>query len=843
MKAMKATSTLLIFFVLLSLKAFAGDTQFINDSSQFPFQNYRGLAFVYGGDIRCVAYHPKGKVLASSGIDNLIQLWDVENGKFLDPLRGHEGDVNSIAFSSDGTWIASGSDDGTLRLWKQEDKNTLKWEERQIFSFDVTVLWIVLNPFTNDVTSVAFGGDNMLACGTKGDKVFVWRYDPDTEAWVKRIKLEPGHGEDVKSVAFSPIDDGTKDLMILASASNDRTVKLWNIKELEDLWNAVENPKDWGKKGKDLNTEKSSTFRHSAPLTSVAFNNKGDFTEENTSGYDFATGSEDHTVILWDIYRQDSGEISAIKKEELEGHTGAVRSVAFSPDGEVLITGGDDQTISIWDGATGDLHDWRRMHEHGITSVAVTRADWHKHKPMLMATGSIDDRVLHLQHERLIDVADKASLILDQELFTAVAYGTEAYRTDPTIENGGSKGDTGNDGDDGDRTDPTIGYRPTTYFIFKSKFPNLDVAGTDKDNILWDSCKITLDIPSERVPAQPVDDANSEDERLEDPGYFMYPMKTPADRLADVDKEYGFLKLGWRSVGERGGAALTGLLTGAVVGSKVGATVGATVGTAVAPIVGTTTGAFLGGVIGAVPGAATGFVVGLLWEGLVKNRGRYDGKVAEILKATADPSFVLTPDGIEHPTGEFDTLFLVRDKITYVNLKVALKYRLKGGDQDEIYLVKYEERKDLESIIPAAPGTGPIALSDYPPFQQLPPEVQEYLLRYFGEFETQREATDWQIPEVTSLLPNYPNPFNPETWIPYQLANPADVTLTIYDIHGRVVRALDLGHQRAGMYHSRSRAAHWDGRNAVGEPVASGVYFYTLTAGEFTATRKMLIRK
>ena len=98
-------------------------------------------------------------------------------------------------------------------------------------------------------------------------------------------------------------------------------------------------------------------------------------------------------------------------------------------------------------------------------------------------------------------------------------------------------------------------------------------------------------------------------------------------------------------------------------------------------------------------------------------------------------------------------------------------------------------------------------------------------------------------PEETALLANYPNPFNPETWIPYQLSKSADVSLTIYDIQGRVVRALDLGHQRAGTYHSRSRAAYWDGRNAVGEPVASGVYFYTLTAGDFTATRKMLIRK
>ena len=99
------------------------------------------------------------------------------------------------------------------------------------------------------------------------------------------------------------------------------------------------------------------------------------------------------------------------------------------------------------------------------------------------------------------------------------------------------------------------------------------------------------------------------------------------------------------------------------------------------------------------------------------------------------------------------------------------------------------------------------------------------------------------IPEKTALLPNYPNPFNPETWIPYQLSKPADVTVSIYTADGRLVRTLDLGHQPIGLYESRNRAAYWDGKNNLGEPVASGVYFYTLTAGEFTATRKMLIRK
>ena len=100
-----------------------------------------------------------------------------------------------------------------------------------------------------------------------------------------------------------------------------------------------------------------------------------------------------------------------------------------------------------------------------------------------------------------------------------------------------------------------------------------------------------------------------------------------------------------------------------------------------------------------------------------------------------------------------------------------------------------------------------------------------------------------EIPTETELLRNYPNPFNPETWIPYRLAQDAFVTLTIYNGSGQVVRTLDIGYQAASVYESWSKAAYWDGRNDLGESVASGVYFYTLTAGNFSATRKMLILK
>ncbi len=101
----------------------------------------------------------------------------------------------------------------------------------------------------------------------------------------------------------------------------------------------------------------------------------------------------------------------------------------------------------------------------------------------------------------------------------------------------------------------------------------------------------------------------------------------------------------------------------------------------------------------------------------------------------------------------------------------------------------------------------------------------------------------YEIPAGTELLRNYPNPFNPETWIPYRLAKDADVSLTIYDANGALVRTIDMGHQSAAVYESRAKAIYWDGRNHFGEQVASGVYFYSLSAGDFSATRKMVILK
>ena len=106
-----------------------------------------------------------------------------------------------------------------------------------------------------------------------------------------------------------------------------------------------------------------------------------------------------------------------------------------------------------------------------------------------------------------------------------------------------------------------------------------------------------------------------------------------------------------------------------------------------------------------------------------------------------------------------------------------------------------------------------------------------------------QEISVSSTPRRTALLANYPNPFNPETWIPYHLAHAAEVRLTIYDPQGVIVRQFDLGYQQAGYYTARTSAAYWDGRNDSGESVASGIYFYQLQADHFYAMRKMVILK
>ena len=148
-----------------------------------------------------------------------------------------------------------------------------------------------------------------------------------------------------------------------------------------------------------------------------------------------------------------------------------------------------------------------------------------------------------------------------------------------------------------------------------------------------------------------------------------------------------------------------------------------------------------------------------------------------------------------------------------------------------------------------ATAAAPATISETPDAAMIQAWIEQVQLKNDGSIAFQHAIAKLQellkslIPEKTALLPNYPNPFNPETWIPYHLANPSDVKITIYDTRGSIIRQLNLGHQHAGYYTDQSRAAYWDGRNEIGERVASGIYFYQFETENASLLRKMLILK
>lgn len=217
---------------------------------------------------------------------------------------------------------------------------------------------------------------------------------------------------------------------------------------------------------------------------------------------------------------------------------------------------------------------------------------------------------------------------------------------------------------------------------------------------------------------------------------------------------------------------------------------------------------------------------------------------------------VATPTNPDNPNGEtiVDVDFYVRDnisgyKIGCVNIRDPLgniHHRWHYPDDRSKMYANYDTtkyRKYTKRILlpvgshPGVWGITNIHVSDRAG------NKRDYDFTEIVRFEVDEDVPAAPIIVRNALLPNYPNPFNPETWIPYQLAKESNVSISIYSVDGKMVRNLNLGYQLAGIYQSRGKAAYWDGKNEIGEQMVSGIYFYTLTAKDFSATRKMLILK
>ena len=778
-----------------------------------------------------ITFSPEGNTIASgSWDDDVLRLWDVPTGKLRATLAGH-----SVAFSPDGKTLASGGNDLAIRLWDAVTRQ----------------LKTTFIGYSGYINSVTFSPDgSILAGGTDNEKVWLW----DLTTGQSLAILE--HKDGVRQVAFSP--DGAT----LASSSwdDDSPVKLWDT----TTW------------------QPSISFSgHNSPVSGIAF---------SPDGRTLATGGSwrDGTVRLWEV---DTGQLIVT----LGGHADYINSVAFSPDGTTLASSSWDNTVWLRDTATWQPRIILKEYTSAVTSIAFSSdgrtlasgGSWQDGRVRLWDIETGRRKALFGGHANSIrtmafrpdsstiatvgdDDTDEGRIRLwntdTGQLKTTITGHTSAilsatFSPDGTTlaTAGGWPGNSSSsrkqdvairlwDPDTGRLKATLMGATHGVRAVAFNPDGTILAAGIRDSNIqLWDvtTRKLVVTLRSNSHPVNSV--------------AFSPDGKTLASAGGHGNwKTEGMVEL-W-DVGTR---ELIATLTGE--GSPANSV-------AFSPD---------GRTLASGHGDWKTEDIVQLWD--VPTREL----IATFRGHTDDVSSVaFSPDGATLASGSEDGTVLLwnlapttdtpprasaydvnRDSI--VNLsdlaRVAEMFGQAGeglsGDVNGDGMVNILDLVAVSAHLDeTATLAAPIARREHQSFPAMPMDVRitpETVQKWIdiahtaddGSLTFQHGITNLEAllvmltPAETALLPNYPNPFNPETWIPYRLAHAVDVTLTIYDTKGVPVRRLDLGYQPVGDYTNRAKAAYWDGRNNSGESVASGVYFYQLRAGDYTASRRMVILK
>ncbi len=812
-----------------------------------------------------VAFSPDGNTLASGSEDGTAHLWNARTGEHIRTLEGHTGRVYSVAFNPNGTTLASGSRDGTVRLWNANTGAHIRtlsgrhtsWVTGVSFSptgnilasgsLDRTIrLWntrtgahIRTLSGTSSVLGVSFSPNGTtLASGNDDGTVRLW--NARTGAHVRTLS---GHTRSVLGVSFSPTGN------ILASGSRDDTAHLWNART-----------------GEHIRTLEG----HTTEVSSVAFSPDG-----NT----LASGSYDNTIRLWNAR-------TGAHIQTLEGHTGLVYSVAFSPDGTTLASGSYDQTVRLWE--------VQNRPDLVIASVSVDKdtldpGENFRLDAIVRNQGQVDAPSTYLRYYRSSDstisvndtevgsdritTPDAGETYHRWENLTAPEapgvyyYGVcvDSVDDELVIDNNCSEGVLVS----------VVSSTPTTprlartltghtggvrSVVFSPDGTTLASGSRDNTIRLWNANTGTP-IRTLTEHTEPVNsvafspDSNTFASGGWDDTIRLWnanigtPIRTLIGHTHNVES-VAFSPDG--SILTSGSSDDTIRLWNANTGTPIRTLTEHT--NDVNSVAFSSDGSIL------ASGSSDDTI--RLWDA---DTGRH---LQTLTGHTNDVNSVsFSPDGTTLASGSYDNTIRLWNVDTGRHLQTLTGHTrvvesvtfspdgttLASGSWDStICLWDANNGFHLWTL---TEHTGPVLGVAFSPDGSIlasgsyDQTIRLWDLRPSATTNTIAGlAPKWFLastrPTDTQLLANYPNPFNPETWIPYHLSESTDVRVNIYDSQGVLVRALPLGHQSVGYYTSRSRAAYWDGRNALGERVASGIYFYQLeTDAEVSPLRKMVILK
>ena len=746
-----------------------------------------------------VAFSPNGSTLASGSWDKTIRLWNIDTGKLKRILSAPRGAVASVMFSPDGEFLASGGDYSTLLLW-----DTTTWQVTR-----------ELTGHTGIVESVVFSLDGgILASGSRDGTIRLW--NPNTGNYIRTLPAT----SPVNRLAFSP-DGGT-----LASGSWDKTIRLWNP-HTGQLKRTLQNQGGW--------------------VNAVAF---------SPDGKTLAIGNRG--ISLWDI---ETGQY----KEPLAEDIGDAVSLVFSPDGQTLASGSSDGKVRLYDFIpfliTPGLSKISGDNQTGVSGGVLTNPFVVKVRDenlsvlegiVVTFTVTAGDGTLSVTHT----TTDKNGRA-DSTLTLGLNLGTNTV----SVSAAGIKGtvtfnsvaETAVDIPDSNlraAIGDALNKAPDTPIAPAeiATLPRLEARNRNISNLT--GLEGATNLTHLRLHRNAISDISPvaeltnltvleiNDNNISDisPVANLINLKhfeLPNNNVSDISAVSGLTNL---TVLNLGGNAISDISPVAGLTRLKRLMLSNNAISDVSPLLGLN-------------------LIGLPWDStglyIEDNPLSYQSIHTHIPALQSRGVTVeYDVDGTRPPDvngdGNLDVLDLIAVTSYFGDTGENITTDVSGdGVVDVLDLVLVAGSFDGTAAAPSAQSQIPEALTavevrgwltDAKALENRDSIMQRGIL-------VLEQLLVYLTPKETELLANYPNPFNPETWIPYRLAEDGFVTLTIYDTAGQVIRTLNLGHQIASAYESRSKAVFWDGRNQVGEQVSSGVYFYHLSAGDYSNTRKMLILK